>query len=81
LNSIDFAQEIILVDSESTDGTVELARAAGATIIETADWPGFGPQKNRALAAATGDGYSRSMLTNESRLDDTSGNATCYPFV
>ncbi|MDB5838183.1 MAG: hypothetical protein JWQ23_135 [Herminiimonas sp.] len=55
LDSVRFANQWIIVDSGSTDGTVEIARAAGATVIETADWPGFGPQKNRALDAADGD--------------------------
>jgi glycosyltransferase involved in cell wall biosynthesis len=55
LDSIDFADEIIIVDSGSTDGTVQLARNAGAVVTETADWPGFGPQKNRALALARGE--------------------------
>lgn len=55
LNSVKFANQWIIVDSGSTDGTVEIARAAGATVIETTDWPGFGPQKNRALDAAQGD--------------------------
>lgn len=55
LRSVDFADEIIVVDNASTDDTVELARRAGATVYETQDWPGFGPQKNRALAYATGD--------------------------
>lgn len=55
LDSVRFANEWIIVDSGSTDGTVEIARAAGATVIETADWPGFGPQKNRALDAAQGE--------------------------
>jgi glycosyltransferase involved in cell wall biosynthesis len=54
LESVPFADEIVVVDSGSTDGTQALARELGARVIETADWPGFGLQKNRALAAATG---------------------------
>ena len=55
LASVPFAEEVVVVDSASADGTPELARRLGARVIETADWPGFGPQKNRALDAATGD--------------------------
>lgn len=55
LKSVAFADEFIVVDSGSTDGTVELARALGARVEVTSDWPGFGPQKNRALDLATGD--------------------------
>lgn len=55
LRSVAFADERIVVDSGSTDGTVELARAAGARVEVTPDWPGFGPQKNRALALARGE--------------------------
>jgi glycosyltransferase involved in cell wall biosynthesis len=53
LASVAFCDEIIVVDSGSTDRTVELAKAAGAKVVTTADWPGFGPQKNRALSHAT----------------------------
>lgn len=53
LASVAFAREIVVVDSGSTDATVALARAAGARVLVTPDWPGFGPQKNRALALAT----------------------------
>ena len=55
LDSVRFADQWIIIDSGSTDDTVAIARAAGATVIETADWPGFGPQKNRALDAAEGE--------------------------
>jgi glycosyltransferase involved in cell wall biosynthesis len=53
LAALSFAREIIVVDSGSTDATRELAEAAGARVLRTDDWPGFGPQKNRALILAT----------------------------
>lgn len=49
LRSVEFADQIVVVDSGSTDATIRIARDAGAEVVET-DWPGFGPQKNRALA-------------------------------
>ncbi|WP_296556440.1 glycosyltransferase family 2 protein [Pigmentiphaga sp.] len=55
LESVRFADEIVVVDSGSTDETVDIARRHGARVEITPDWPGFGPQKNRALALATGD--------------------------
>ena len=51
LDSVRWADEIIIVDSGSTDGTVEICREYTDKIMLT-DWPGFGPQKNRALAMA-----------------------------
>jgi glycosyltransferase involved in cell wall biosynthesis len=50
---VSFASEIIVFDSGSTDGTIEIARQHGAVVHQSPDWPGFGPQKNRALEAAT----------------------------
>jgi glycosyltransferase involved in cell wall biosynthesis len=47
--------EIIVVDSQSTDDTVAIALRHGAQVSQPADWPGFGPQKNRALRLATCD--------------------------
>jgi glycosyltransferase involved in cell wall biosynthesis len=55
LASVGFADQIIVVDSGSTDNTVELARSVGAHVVQTTDWPGFGAQKNRALDLATCD--------------------------
>ncbi|NUO73898.1 MAG: glycosyltransferase family 2 protein [Frateuria sp.] len=55
VRSAAFADEVIVLDSGSSDDTVDLARAAGARVFVDADWQGFGVQKNRALALATGD--------------------------
>jgi len=49
------AQQIVVVDTNSNDRTLEIARDHGAIISQPADWPGFGPQKNRALDLATGE--------------------------
>lgn len=54
VRSVSFADEVIVLDSSSTDGTAELARAAGAQVHVT-DWPGYGPQQQRGIALATGD--------------------------
>jgi (heptosyl)LPS beta-1,4-glucosyltransferase len=49
-----WADEIVVLDSGSTDGTPDIGRRY-ATHFEITDWPGFGPQKQRALERATGD--------------------------
>jgi glycosyltransferase involved in cell wall biosynthesis len=54
LESVGFADEILLVDSGSSDGTVEMALAAGAR-VEQKEWLGFGRQKGHAVALARND--------------------------
>ena len=55
LASVAFADEIVVVDGGSRDRSCEIARAAGARVIEAPDWQGFGVQKNRAIDACSGD--------------------------
>jgi glycosyltransferase involved in cell wall biosynthesis len=55
LDSVAWADEIVVLDSGSSDATRDIARARRARVEVSADWPGFGPQKNRALALAGGD--------------------------
>jgi len=43
-----WADEIIVLDSGSSDNTVDIARRYTDKVFET-DWPGYGPQKQRAL--------------------------------
>lgn len=54
ITSLSFADEVIVIDAESTDRTVELAKQLGAHVI-IHPWQGYGPQKNVGLAAASGD--------------------------
>jgi len=54
LESVAFADEVIVVDSHSTDDTVEVARRCGARVI-VRDWPGYIAQKNFAAAEARHD--------------------------
>ena len=55
LESVRWADEIVVMDSGSTDATLEICRELGARVHVTADWPGPGPQRNRAIDAASGD--------------------------
>lgn len=54
LDSLDFADEIIVVDAESTDNTREIAEHTGAKVF-TNSWPGYGPQKNFGADKASGE--------------------------
>src|SRR6195952_3150719 len=55
LQAVAFADEIVGIDGGSTDATAAIAEAHRARVIVARDWPGFGPQKNRALDALSTD--------------------------
>jgi glycosyltransferase involved in cell wall biosynthesis len=54
LASVAFADEVVVVDSGSTDDTVEIARRHGAR-VEHKEWLGFGRQKQHAVSVARND--------------------------
>lgn len=54
LQSVSFADEIVVVDSGSTDETVKITKQYTDKVYVT-DWPGYGAQKQRALSLATKD--------------------------
>ncbi len=52
LASVTWAQEIVLIDSGSTDETMEIARSFGAKVFEE-PWRGYGGQVNAAIDKCT----------------------------
>ncbi len=54
LNSANFADEVLVLDSGSTDKTLDIARELGAR-VEYQKWLGFGRQKNKAVELASND--------------------------
>src|SRR2546428_8984666 len=54
LESVAWADEIVVVDAESQDKTVQIAREFTEHVL-VRPWPGFAAQKNFALEQATGD--------------------------
>lgn len=54
LASAQWADEVVVVDSGSTDRTLEIARQSGARVLSN-PWPGYGQQKNFAQSNAAHD--------------------------
>src|ERR1700755_3103275 len=84
LRSVSFCDEIIVVDSHSTDATREIARSLGARVIER-DWPGYRSQKQFAVDNAVHDWVlcldADERVTRELRVEiealRTNGFADC----
>ncbi len=54
LSSLHWADELLVIDAQSTDRTVEIARGY-TTHVYVRQWPGYGPQKNFGIDRASGD--------------------------
>lgn len=55
ISSVRWADEIVVVDTGSTDRTVELAKSLGARVVESEAFDGFGAMRNRAISYCTHD--------------------------
>ena len=55
IRSAQFADQVIVVDSGSTDDTCAIAKELGAEVHVHADWQGFAQQRNHLLRYTTSD--------------------------
>lgn len=55
IESAQFADQIVVVDSGSKDDTVAMAQSLGAQVHTHADWQGFAEQRNRLMKYCTSD--------------------------
>ena len=73
LRSVSWADEIVIVDSGSSDRTLEIARQYTDKIFVNTDWKGFGPQRQIAEAHASHDWIlaidSDEVITDDLRRD------------
>jgi glycosyltransferase involved in cell wall biosynthesis len=73
--------EIIVVDSHSTDRTVEIAKSFGAKVF-VEDWKGFAAQKNSAIDKAEGDwilSLDADEQVDEALIDELTGHTNDKP--
>ena len=70
LESVDFADEILVVDSGSLDGTHEICRNAGAQVV-VHEWEGYARQKQFALEQAHGE-WILNLDADEALSEDAS---------
>lgn len=69
LKSVQWADEIILLDSGSTDQTISIAKEMGAKVYTNTDWQGYGRQRQIAQSYATCD-YVFMIDTDEQMTDE-----------
>src|SRR5215475_6611401 len=55
VTSVQWADEVVVVDTGSTDRTVEIAEGLGARVVRAPPFAGFGEMRNGALAHCTHD--------------------------
>ena len=67
IRSVEWADEVVVVDSESTDRTRDIAQSLGATVVVNA-WPGFSAQKQFAADRAANDWIF--SLDSDERVSD-----------
>ncbi len=68
IRSVDWADEVLVIDSESTDRTREIAESLGARVI-VRPWPGFSAQKQFGVDSAAND-WIFSLDSDERVSDD-----------